>query len=141
VTGEREVEEAADRPDVGLLAVGAVGARVGEYHPALVADHHGAGVDVAVHHAGGVHGGEGAGHRVADRRRPARVEWAVGDQLPQRTAVHPFAYHVRPLALVDGVVDAHQVGVDHTAGGDGRLEHLGGRVAPGVAQHDRDGTA
>ena len=142
VPGQGEVEHPADRPDVVLLAVRAVGPRVGQHHPAVVADHRGARVHVAVHHAGGVHGGEGAGDGVADGGRPGRVQGPVaGDQLAQGLAVHPLADHVRPVRLVDRVVDADQVGVDDPAGRDGRLEHLGGGVATRVAEDHRDGTA
>ena len=141
VAGQGEVEDAADRADVVLLAVVAVGAGVRQHHPALVADHDGAGVDVAVHHAGGVHRGERARDGVADRGGPGRVQWTVGRQVPQGLPVDPLAHHVRPVGLVDRVVDADQVGVDDPAGRDGGLKHLGGGVATRVAQHHRDGTA
>ena len=85
--------------------------------------------------------------------RASAIEWAIpvarsGSSGPlavttSRSAspVDPLADHVRPLALVDGVVDADQVGVDDPARVDRGLEHLRGGVAAGVPQHHRDGAA
>jgi hypothetical protein len=92
-------------------------------------------MDVAVGHPGGVDGGDRRRDRVADRRRTGRVERALGHVVAQRGAVDPLAHHVRPVALVDGVVHADEVRVAHPAGRHGRVEHLLGRLPARVAEH------
>jgi hypothetical protein len=137
--GERVVEDAADRAHVGFRAVRGIHAGVREDDPAVVADERRARMHVAVHHPGRVHRRQGIGDRVRDRGGPARIQRALlGHQLAQRLAVDPLAHHIRPLALVDSVVDADQVRVDDPARVHRGLQHLGRRLAARVTEHDRD---
>jgi hypothetical protein len=85
-----------------------------------------------------VQGRDRGGDRVRDRDGLVGLERAVArHDLAQRRALDPLPDYVGPVALVDGVVDADEVGVDDPARGDGGRQHLGGRVATGIPQHNR----
>ena len=66
MTGQAQYRTAPTARMSAWTVADLVGPGVGQHHPAVVADQHGARLDVAVRHAGGVQGGDRVGDRVPD---------------------------------------------------------------------------
>ena len=62
---------------------------------------------------------------------PFGVQRGLAQHVAQGDADHPFADQIGPVALVDRVVDRHDVRVDQPAGRHGRGQHAGRRSPPG----------
>ena len=104
------------------VAEGVRDAEVGDPGGAVVADEDVAGLDVAVHDAGLVRGGEGGGHLAADPghlRRRERAGRSAGRPGSGREVLHDEA---GAALVVHDVEDRHGVGVVQT-GGDAGLAH------------------
>jgi hypothetical protein len=112
-----EVGDRADEHAAGLAGLpraddGARQAEVGDLHHAVDADEHVLGLDVAVHDARPVRGGEAGQHRLEDGeglrdREPA----ARGEQVAQRAAAHELHDEEDQTLVAALVADRHHVDV------------------------------
>ncbi|CAM5728440.1 hypothetical protein STENM223S_00951 [Streptomyces tendae] len=111
VTADPFGRQVVDGPDDlagagdGRVAVYLRDAEVGEQHPAVPAEQHVAGLDVAVQDAGGVRGAQGAQHPQADAGGLARLDaLLLLDRVGQRAALDQLHDDPRPAVVLQHVV-------------------------------------
>ena len=104
-------------------------AEIEHFDDAIGADHDVIGLDVAMHDAGFVGGGEGGAELDGDLQQDLAVEAAFGGDLAQRLAVHELGGDVVVALGEIGIEDGEDVGVVEHGGGAGlaleALDQLG----------------
>ena len=91
------------------------------------------GLQIAVYDAGGVRGGERAGHLRGDAQRIGEPHALARDQLVQRLAIHQLHDNKGPPVLLADFVDGDDVGMVQRGSGFGLLDETGPAVGIGVA--------
>ncbi len=120
---------------------GAGDAEVGELDPALGREQDVGRLDVAVHDAGGVRGGQGQRSLSEDRAGLLRRHRAAGDELRERLSLDELHHEVGVAAVLAVVVDRRDVGMRQGCGMPCLIPEAVGerRLARGVRAHDLDG--